>query len=510
LSANQKSDLDRQATRAGRRVRTGSCVTAEDHLRATQIRMARQPTTRLHVSGYRFLLRRLECALLRRNPHALDESTRARTASLALGCLLAVILAAGCAVLAVLRSQPGLGDAPIVMGQRSGALYVRVEDTWHPVLNLASAQLIAASKINPRPVRESDLGRTKRGPLLGIPGAPQLVGEPLSAEESGWTICDTNRDNSPRTTVVLGSAAGPVFRRLSAEQAALVTAGSGAPTYLLYNGRRAVVDTVDPVVQRVLRLEDVVARKVSPALLNAVPEAPPIAAPRIPGAGRPGPATLPGFPIGSVLRVAHADRDEYYVVLAGGVQRVGRVAADLVRLTDSQGSRSIVSVAPDVIRASAAVDVLPVSTFPDRVSVAVSGPEPTLCVAWVPADSGRAGIFFATGGPPVPSGQAPVTLSQADGEGPAVDAVYVPPGRGAYVRSAGLSGDSLPAGTCYLVADTGVRFAIRDETAAHALGLAAPVAAPWPILATLPEGPELSRQNASVARDVVATTRGGG
>ena len=28
-----------------------------------------QPTTRLHVSGYRFLLRRIECALLGRDIH---------------------------------------------------------------------------------------------------------------------------------------------------------------------------------------------------------------------------------------------------------------------------------------------------------------------------------------------------------------------------------------------------------------------------------------------------------
>ena len=45
----------------------------------------------------------------------------------------------------------------------------------------------------------------------------------------------------------------------------------------------------------------------------------------------------------------------------------------------------------------------------------------------------------------------------------------------------------------------------HDDDAAHDLGLqteAVPV--PWPMLAVLPSGPELSRANASVARDVVA------
>ena len=155
--------------------------------------MPRQPTTWLHVSGYRFLLRRIECALLRRDVGAVDEPLRARTASLAVGCVLAAIAVAGMCVrwLCCGRRRRSI-DAQIVMGQESGALYVRVGDTWHPVLNLASARLIAATDANPQPVRESELGHTKRGPLLGIPGAPQLLGRPLSGDESAWTICDTD------------------------------------------------------------------------------------------------------------------------------------------------------------------------------------------------------------------------------------------------------------------------------------------------------------------------------
>lgn len=265
----------------------------------------------------------------------------------------------------------------------------------------------------------------------------------------------------------------------------------------------------DPAIVRALRLDGVVPRVVSRSLLNAVPEVPAITAPRIPGAGGPGPATLPGFPVGSVLRIARADSDEYYVVLRDGVQRIGPLAAELLRLNNSHGARTIVSVAPDVIGASAVVNTLPVATFPGSAPTPVGAEETTLCLAWAQAGSGHADLHFLTGGLPVPAGQAPVALAQADGQGPAVDAVYVPPARSAYVRPAGLSGHPTPSGTRYFVADTGVRFAVHDDEAAHALGLAAAVAAPWPVLATLPEGPELSRQNASVARDVVVATGGG-
>ncbi|MGO9507371.1 MAG: type VII secretion protein EccB [Mycobacterium sp.] len=456
--------------------------------------MPREPTTRLQVSGYRFALRRIECALLRRDVRAVNEPMRAHSASLAAGCLLATIALAVCAVVAVLRPQAALDHAEIVLGRESGALYVRVGDTWHPVLNLASARLIAATDAKPLPVRESDLSRTKRGPLLGIPGAPQLLAPPLHGDESAWTICDNDTD-AP-TTVVIGPAEA---RRLPAEQTILVTAGAGSPVYLLYHGARAMVDLADPAVARALRLEGRAPRVVSQPLLNAVPEAPPIAPPRITGQGGRGPAGLSGFTVGSVLRITRGDGDEYYAVLSAGVQRIGQVTADLLRLRDSQGSANVIAVAPDAIRATPVVNTLPVSTFPDRALTPLDGggaTRTTLCVTWTPPSGD---VAFSVGNAlPVPAGHAPVILAQADGRGPALDAVYLPPGRSADVRSG-------RTGTRYLVTDTGVRFAVHDDDAARRLGLpAAALPAPWPVLAGLPCGPELSRERASVARDAVA------
>jgi len=441
----------------------------------------------------------MECALLGGDISIAGQHLRARTVSLTVGCVLAAIALAGSAVLALLRPHAAFDHARIVMGRESGALYVRVGDTWHPVLNLASARLIAATDANPAPVRETELGHTKRGALLGIPGAPQLLGPPLNAEEAVWTICDTN--STAATTIVIGPAGGSALRRLRPEQAIVVAPGSGSPDYLLYDGRRAVVDLADIAVVRALRLEGRVPQMVSQSLLKAIPEAPPITAPRIRDVGAKA-AGLPGFPVGSVLRVTRSDGDEYYVVLAAGVQRIGQVTADLLRFGNSQGSRNIIAVAPDAIRATPIVTTLPVASFPDRApgDDGLNTADGTVCVTWAPDASGHLDVGFAVGsGLPVPAGQAPVALSQADGRGPAVDAVYLPPARSAYVRGDG------QAGARYLVTDTGVRFVIRDDDAAHDLGLpAVALPAPWPMLAALPSGPELSRQNASVARDTVA------
>ncbi|WAJ46198.1 type VII secretion protein EccB [Mycobacterium sp. Aquia_216] len=453
--------------------------------------MPHQPTTWAHVSGYRFLLRRIERALLSGDTGASSEPLRARAAPLTIGCVLAAVVVAAGVFFGLLRPQARLDRAQIVMGRDSGALYVRVGDTWHPVLNLASARLIAATDANPQPVSESELRHTKRGPLLGIPGAPQLLGAPLSGDDAVWTICDT--DGATPTTVVVGPTPGLSVHRLARDQAVLVTPGTGPPSYLLYNGQRAVVDLADTAVVRALRLEGHAPVVVSQSLLNVVPEGPPITAPRIPGAGGKA-AGLPDFPVGSVLRITRGDGDEYYAVLSTGVQRVGQVAADLLRFSDSRGTATMIAVPPDAIRGAQIVNTLPVGTFPERAPTdgGQGGAATTVC-----ATSGAA--LLTANGLPLPVGQAPVALSQADGRGPALDGVYLPPGRSAYVRGSG--GD----GTRYLVTDTGVRFAIHDNDAAHDLGLHTdPIPVPWPMLAALPSGPELSRAKASVARDVVA------
>lgn len=418
------------------------------------------------------------------------------SAALAAGCVFTIVALAGCALVGLLRPHVALDRAQVVMTRESGALFVRVGDVWHPVLNLASARLIAATAADPQPVREADLAGSKRGPLLGIPGAPQFVGRPLSAADLAFAICDSG--GAGTTTVIVGRPAEDEVARLTSGRAILAAPTLGSPAYLLYNGHRATVDLADAGVVRALRIEGRAPRLVSQSLLNAVPEAPAISAPRIVGLGGAAPG-LPGFRVGDVLRITRTDGDEYYAVLAAGVQRIGQVAADLVRFSNPQRTVKPVTVAPDAIRAARVVAELPVAGFPDRAPTVSSEPAGAVCVSWGDPRSGPADVAFLTGSrPPVPSGHAPVTLAQADGHGPAVDDVYLPPGRSAYVRA----GDS--AGTRYLITDTGVRYAIHDEDAAHDLGLTEATPAPWPLLTLLPAGPELSRHHASIARDAVA------
>jgi type VII secretion protein EccB len=438
----------------------------------------------------------MEHALLRGDVRMLDDPLRTQSLSLVAGCILAVIIIAGLAILAFLRPQGELGSAPIVMVRESGALYVRIGDTIHPVLNLASARLIAGTPANPELVSESAINSAKRGPLVGIPGAPASIATPLTGDESEWTVCD----DGTTTTVIAGEVAQG---RLDPGRSVLVTprSESAATTYLLYGGWRAKVDLRNHAVVRALRLDGIEPQPVSRTMLDAIPEAPPISAPHVSGAGLPGPPLLRGFTVGTVVRVARADSTEYYVVLAEGVQRIGEVTADLIRFGDSHSGREIVTVAPGVIGAVPIVDTLRVATFPERGGVAS---EAVMCASWRPdaAGEGTKTAVLVGDSMPLDSGGAPAELAQADDKGPNVDSVIVPHGRSVYVRSSGITGDGESTGALYFVNDSGVAFGVHDEDAAKRLGLTSPpVLAPWPVLARLPRGPELSVESALIVRD---------
>jgi type VII secretion protein EccB len=435
----------------------------------------------------------MEHALVRGDVRMLDDPLRAQSLSLFAGCVLAVIAVAACAILAFLQPRGALGAAPIVMVRDSGALYVRVGDAIHPVYNLASARLIAGSPGEPELVSASAVDAARRGPVMGIPGAPTAVLRPLDGDESDWTVCE---DATAATTVIVGEARG----RMDPPQNVLVTprGESAATTYLLYDGRKARVDLRNHAVVRALRLEGRVPRPVSRVLLDALPEVPEIIAPAITAAGTR--SILRGFGVGTVMRLTRTDSAEYYVALVEGVQRIGEVAADLITFTQPHG-RDIVGVAPGVIGDVPIVEDLPVATFPESGGVA---DRPVVCTRWSNSSGAVDTAVLVGNSLPIDRAGAAVELAQADGPGAGIDNVSLPPGRSGYVRAAGVTGEGAATGALYLVNDAGVAFGVHDEDAAKRLGLLNPaVPAPWPVLARLPRGPELSVQGASIVRDSV-------
>jgi hypothetical protein len=113
---------------------------------------------------------------------------------------------------------------------------------------------------------------------------------------------------------------------------------------------------------------------------------------------------------------------------------------------------------------------------------------------------------------PLPDDAQAVHLATADGDGPGLDNVYLKPGTGEYVQSAGDELDSRAMGQLFYVSDLGLRFHISDTSTATALGVVdtkapdsgsppIPQVAPWQVLSLLPPGAELSQQAAMISHD---------
>jgi type VII secretion protein EccB len=453
--------------------------------------MNRDTSTTLHASGHRFLVRRMEYALACRDTRMLDDPIRAQSLAFAAGAVLTVIAVGLCMALALIRPHGTVGSAPIVIERESGAIFVQVGDTLHPAMNLASARLIARTPATPVLVSAASIATAKRGPLMGIPGAPAAV-PAVTSGTAAWTVCD-----GEETTVFVGAArddplAPPLLVRPAGESAAIV--------YLLYDGRRALVDLRDRVVVRALRLDGVEPLRLSLTALNLVPEVAPIRTPVIDNVGTPGPRQLPGSRVGSILQVHRADAaPDHYVVLPSGIQRVSPVAADLVRFAVAQVD-PIREIPADRIANVPVVEMLPLQHLPQNGATPVGDRLTTpVCVRWTPRQVGVAPEVAVTTAKTQPP-QTPLTLAQADGDGPHIDAVAITDG--AYVHATGAAGTGAETGPLFFVDQAGVAYGVDGADTAHSLGLPdSPGSGPWPVLASLPRGPTLSVAGASVQRD---------
>jgi type VII secretion protein EccB len=451
----------------------------------------------------------MEHALVRRDVRMIGDPMRSQTRAFAVGAVVACLGLAGCAALALFRPQDKIGDAAIVLGRDSGAMFVAVDGTFHPVLNLASARLVLGSAAEPAVVADEEFATRPRGPLIGIPGAPSALA--YGSGDESWTVCDTvdSGSHSVTTTVVVGPPEYGDRIDVLDEEALLVAAGG--KHYLVYGGTRAEIDLNDRALTRVLGVDATMARPVGPGLIEAIPEVPRLSAPVIAGAGTEPDFPVDGLTVGSVVAMAEPDGQRFYVVLRGGVQEVSKATAQIIHYSDSQGAAEIPVVPPDTTNQAPTVHELAVDTFPRTVPVIVDAADrPVGCLTWSPAvgagEQRRSELTLSAGRAlPIPPGAVPVGLAQADGAGPNADAAYVPPGRGAYVQSTSIVPDGERRDAVFYIADTGVRYGVVDSESAAALGFPEnPARAPWQIVSLFAPGPALGRAEALVAHDGVA------
>jgi type VII secretion protein EccB len=462
----------------------------------------------------------------------IHDPMRGQMRSLLVGLVIGVLIAGAAGVLAFFKPTPNLGDAQILLSKSNGALFVRIGDHVHPVLNLASARLIVGKSDSPKQVDDKFLNRLPLGPMVGIIGAPTSLHAGAEPGTSSWTVCDTTQ--TPTVTEPTGVrgvettvlANNPVLDDgiRAAGPAEMIMTRSGGSVFLIYQGLRAPIDVTNPVLMSALHLKGSTVRDVSPGLLNSFPLVSPIVPVSIPGAGEDAGYVGPGYRVGSVLKTSDSRGQQLYVVLREGLQPVSEATADIIRYS---GSAPIAvseprDVSPALVSQVPVVHSLPVDHYPAASPRIVDvEPDRVVCMAWQRADSAaRATTRLLVGHRlPLPRQGQPVRLATADGSGSGLDSVYLTPGTGEFVQATGVQPDSKAMGQLFYVSDVGVRFGVKDLPSAEALGVTGvkagdgenetPPLAPWQVISLLPPGPELSQQAALIAHDGMPADRHG-
>jgi type VII secretion protein EccB len=466
----------------------------------------RAPATRDQVDAYRFGLRRLEAALVRGDPVPLHEQIRSQRRAVLAGVVLGMLGLCGAAVLAAVAPAPDWRAQAVVVGARSGAMFVVAHqpDRLVPVANLPAARLVLAALRRggsteadpatavPVVVPDEQLDGAPHTPTAAVPGAVAVRSD-APPPAGRWAVCDqVDQEGALVATMVLGGAADVAP---SPPDDGVLLAGPDGVTWLVTGGRRHEVDTGDGRLSAAFGLTGRVPRAVTPGLLSLIPEGPELATPQIPRRGAPAPRGVPGR-VGDVLvaqPVGGAPR--FYVVLAAGLQEVPEVLAELLRV--ASGQRAPRTVGPAELAEVAVVDDLPVAGWPSGAPRTLEPAEsPVVCWTWA-AGGDPAGGVWAGSAVPLPPGSAPVALAQADGPGERVDAVAV--GAGGALHT----GPDAASGPLWLVSSTGVVHGIADDATAAALGVTTSAPAPEAVLRLMPAGPALDLAAAGRVVDVL-------
>ncbi|GAA0726739.1 type VII secretion protein EccB [Dactylosporangium roseum] len=388
----------------------------------------------------------------------------------------------------------------VVIEKETGTRYVYRDGVLYPVANYASAVLVIGQPVTTVSVsRESLVGAT-RGPLIGIPGAPDALPPAGRMLKTPWSVCAQNaRDGSGGTTVVSTVLVGasPAGGTPLDKSAVLVRDVAGSKVYLLWNGHRFHVPT--RVQLGAMGIDGQPSVLVDGAWLDTVPLGLPVQQPTVEGRGQQSTA-LKNFLVGQVLSVTGGGTTSYYLVRANDILPVTTVEQALI-LADSAtaaaypgGRPSVTEVSPAEMaqvtkaRRQAASDLDPPAEVPAMVPVPADA---AICSTF---DNGATAPKFVVNTEPLPVGAGIATGGSSAQE--VADRVLVEPGHGAIVRSAPSAQEG--TGTVFFVTDQGKRYPLPSpaQLAWFGYGAIQPVVMPSYVVARIPTGPGLDPQAA--------------
>jgi type VII secretion protein EccB len=449
------------------------------------------------LQAHRLMTQRASQALILGEPDTPEMPLRRLNVAAFMGVMVAVLVFAGFGILGLLSpggaqglEQPGT----IIIEKETGARYVWCQGSkLCPVENYTSAKLLAGSgQTGQRLVSRNSLAKYDRGPLLGIPGAPDTLPDPSKLVKMPWSVCVRAADlelsgHTSFVTLVAGKSVGG--QPLKDDQAILVQADK-QPWVIWRNKRMRVSPDEVPALTSTASVPEVAGK-----WLNALTAGSDFKGPIVPGLG--GRTSGPDGQgrIGQIFTVANVtgSSSASYVLMADGLAQISDIEAQLMK-------------ADPATRAALGAAANPTTLAPDAYGRApkhagnISSPDlrgkmPTfaqytdaspLCSTYTDA-SGNTGAQVTVGA------QLPPPPASATGGANSVDQLIFPPGGAALAGVLPSTGKGAAVSTMYLVTE-GRRFALQSKDVAPKLGYSLTTdmsMVPAGVVELIPSGPVL-------------------
>jgi type VII secretion protein EccB len=462
-------------------------------------------TKRDQLQAYRFIGQRVSSALVSRETDPEQPPFRRITNSAIGGLVIAVIALLVVYVYGIV--VPGGNTSwrdgkSVIVVKETGTRYVYLNGRLHPVRNYTSALLALGHNAETLSVSRNSLMGVARGPVIGIPDAPDALPGPEELLRAGWTLCSRPTEDSSGAAVedsALLVGTEPTGGQALGEKALLLEVPDSGDHYLVWRGYRHRIDERDTVdVGLALDVERPI--RVDAEVVDILPAGDEIAPIKVPEAGKRSIA-VPGMPklrAGQVLVARTSGRAQHFLAEPDRLRPISELQYE-IQLAYKGNAKAYGGGEPEgvelglVALSEAAQRSSPAPSRgaapPRRPVIAGAGREPaTVCATF---DSGAMVPRLRLAGR-MPNGpMAPTPGRTAEGL-PVADHVYVPPGQAAlaWVMPSGTA----RAGTLLLVTDQGRAHPLADRQVLEILGYpqANPVRLPAGLVTRVPQGSALA------------------
>ncbi|MGK5550481.1 type VII secretion protein EccB [Actinomadura kijaniata] len=461
------------------------------------------------LQAHRLMTQRASLALISGEPDHPELPLRRMNIAGFSGVMIAILVCAACGIFGIIRpgGARGLEKAGmLIVEKETGARYVWCQDgRLCPVTNYVSARLVAgADAKSRRTVSANSLSKYERGPMIGIPGAPNTLPDRKKLTRGPWSVCVRAVDGTStgrQSLVTLMAGRGVGGTRMRDDQAVVVQADG--QNWLIWRNQRMLMS------QSALITLGATPVPISGKWLDSVTQGPNFAPPQIPDLGQPATGPNGKAQVGRVFEVRTSSGGQTaYVLRKDGLAPLTPIQRDLM-LADRGTWKAYGNKRPVPVQIDASqVGQMGQSTQQVRdprldgraPSLAAYKENSPLCAVY-DDPTGNSDAKLTIGGtlPTPPPGPQPTGADQ----------LVFPPGSASVAGRVPSPGKADKVDTYYLVAE-GKRFPIKNPETAEKLGYTLPGDAakvPAGVLDLIAQGQPLDPDKVSI--NLPLTTQAG-